>query len=214
MHVVLATDIFGESDWTLKLKRVFSDQGYQVSLVTPYEQRHTLQSEADAYALFTQYGGFDNYCEKIQQVVSAQLDIPCLYLGFSAGAAGLWRVLADQVVSNQSHLLAFYPGQIRHHLDLTPSVATSIVFPKQEQHFDLSKVIEYLVTKPKLNLIQNKLQHGYANPSSDNYNKEASDELMRLLSTSKCLLEPAQLITEVLKLNEQHKVIQQGQLWD
>lgn len=211
MRVVLATDIFGQSDWTLKLERALLAQGYQVSLVTPYEQRHAWQSEADAYAMFTQDGGFDNYCEKIQHVVSAQLNSPCLYLGFSAGAAGLWRTLADQVVSNKSHLLGFYPGQIRHYLDLMPSIATTMVFPKQEQHFDLSKVIEYLVTKPKLNLIQNKLQHGYANPSSDNYNKKASDQLMRLLSTSKSLLEPAQFITEVLKLNEQHKVIQQGQ---
>jgi hypothetical protein len=82
-----------------------------------------------------------------------------------------------------------------------------LVFPKLEQHFDLSAVIEYLVTKPELNVIQNSLLHGYANPYSGNYDFLASTELEELLSDVECYLNGNTLNGVIQKLHGAHQVL-------
>lgn len=208
MQIVLATDIFGETKWTQAIVVKWRKQGHQVLSVSPYEELLQFAGESEAYAQFTEAGGFDAYCHKITRLHQEKLmQSQALYIGFSAGGAALWRVLSEVESGTQSHLIAFYPGQIRHHLDLSPKVATSLVFPKQEQHFDLSPVIEYLVTKPEVNIIQNGKLHGYANPESDQYDQSASSKVFDLLcDVSKCA-NAASFSRASLLLSEDHKIV-------
>lgn len=204
MKIVLVTDIFGTNEWILRLKYAWLEQNYNVKMVSPYDEQYEFQNETEAYETFTNLGGFDRYCEKLNKELSNDAN---LYIGFSAGGAALWRCLKNINVKSSSHLIAFYPGQIRHYLDIEPSLDSTIVFPQSEQHFDLTKVIKHLVTKPKVKLIQNSLQHGYANPSSKNYNKNASEQLLVFLSESDNLTTSSQLSAKVLQLQNEHKAI-------
>ena len=207
MQIFLVTDIIGITEWLLQLEQAWLHQGHRVTVVSPYAEQNEFETETKAYETFTNLGGFDSYCNKLTRKLSEGLtDDISIYIGFSAGGAALWRCLKNNVKPN-SHLVAFYPGQIRHHLDIEPSLDTTIVFPQSEKHFDLTKVIEHLVTKSKLKIIQNDQQHGYANPSSKNYNKNASDELLALLSEPDNLTTSSQLSAKVFQLQNEHKAI-------
>lgn len=208
MQIVLATDIFGETSWTQALVGKWREQGHQVLFVSPYAENFQFTGEAEAYAKFVEVGGFDTYCHKITAELQQEFtQVPDLYVGFSAGGAALWRVLSAVDSCSQNHLIAFYPGQIRHHLNLSPKITTSLVLPKLEQHFDLSSVIEYLVTKPEVNIIQNGKLHGYANPESDQYEPSASGKVFDLLcDVTKCAT-ASSFSQATLLLSEDHKIV-------
>lgn len=214
MQILFATDIFGETEWTQSLVVKWREQGHQVLLVSPYNECFQFDGESAAYAKFIEVGGFEAYCKKIVALYQNKLmPAPELQIGFSAGGAALWCVLSEVSHINQSHLIAFYPGQIRHHLDTLPSVTTSLVLPKLEQHFDLSLIIEYLVTKPELNIIQNGKRHGYANPESEQYDQAASDKVFELLcDTSKCV-NALSFSKAMLLLGEDHKLVKSIAKW-
>ena len=177
-------------------------------LLRPYKQQFDFSGETQAYAKFTEHGGFDAYCDTLNKALANDLMAkPVLFVGFSAGGAALWKVLSERVGHTNSHLIAFYPGQIRRHLSKQPTVNTSIVFPKLEQHFDLSAVIEYLVTKPALNLIQNKFLHGYANPSSENYHSAASQAAMDVLCNIDVSSSAQKFCHAMTALQDEHKLL-------
>ncbi len=192
--VILTTDIFGQTQWCDNLLHSWQHQSADVVCISPYPPHFDIdfQTESEAYQAFTNQGGIDTYVDKIHTTLSQALNTKInkqgykkvMAIGFSAGAAALWKVLSvsEIVSSNIEHAIGFYPGQIRHYLDLQPNTHFSIIFPRAEKHFDLTPVIEHIVTKQNVNLIQVGFEHGYANPSSDGFNALASSELLRLLS--------------------------------
>lgn len=214
MQIVFASDIFGFTPWTQRLTQHWLNIGYKVALFTPYSKAvdgaikdlalQAFSCEKQAYQAFSAEGGFEYYCDHIAASLPKPTE-PCLYLGFSAGGAALWRVLSQCSAAKTSHLLAFYPGQIRHHLTMLPPIATTLVLPQREEHFDLSVVIEYLVTKQQVNLIQNHCLHGYANPDSKNYNSSVSNALFDVLTHAYELVKPEVAHTRILSLPGNHR---------
>lgn len=214
MTILLATDIFGLSPWCLNLINHWQKLGAHVTVCSPYEHEMQFASEEDAYAHFSQLGGFAAYCDKIQQALGAKWQgQETLYIGFSAGGAALWKILSEESLVSTGHLIAFYPGQIRHHLDKSPNIDTSLVFPILEQHFDLSKVIEYLVTNPKLSLVQNQLMHGYANPNSKHYDQHASEALQGLLQKLEITKQKQAFIPALLTLKGEYTLQEPVLAW-
>lgn len=197
--VILATDIFGQTQWCDNLLDSWQQQSADVICINPYPPQYDIafKNESEAYQAFTAQGGIDAYVDKIDTVISQTLKAEIdqkrykkvVAIGFSAGAAALWKVsaLSETGGNNIQHVIGFYPGQIRHYLDLQPKPHFSIIFPRAEKHFDLTPVIEHIVTKQNVNSIQVGLEHGYANPSSDGFNALASTELLRLLCDVKNL---------------------------
>ncbi len=208
MHILFATDIFGATTWTERLVGTWLEQGYDVTLVSPYETQQNFTGEAQAYKQFLAMGGFEEYCCKLNSAINKVLqDSTTVFIGFSAGGAGLWKVISENSVPKSSHLIAFYPGQIRQYLDLTPNTEVTIVQPAKEQHFDLKAVIEHLVTKPNVTLVQNTLRHGYANPSSEGYNEAASEELFNLLTQTIIYQEAEQFSQALTQFSHKHVTI-------
>lgn len=177
-NIVFVTDIFGESSWTDNFSTSFSDSA-EFHVISPYSTRLDLADEKDAYQAFTVSGGIEAYVSKVKARLFSMPKEHTLFIGFSAGAAALWKVLADNNVANEnSHFIGLYPGQIRHYLDLEPQIDTSLIFPISEQHFDLTPVLSSLRGKANTRIWQNALQHGFVNPSSDNFHLQASQEVV------------------------------------
>jgi dienelactone hydrolase len=177
-NLVFVTDIFGESTWIDSLA-VLTAKQVQSQVISPYTFRQNFKSETESYQAFTQAGGMEAYVIKVEAMLSTMPKKDTLFIGFSAGAAALWKVLADKESQfSKCHFVGFYPGQIRHYLDLEPKIETSLIFPKNEQHFELMPVISALIGKANTLIWQNDLQHGYVNPSSDNFDLQASQEVV------------------------------------
>lgn len=177
-NIVLVTDIFGASTWTDEVSGILSEKT-ECKVITPYSHREDFASEKEAYHAFTQAGGIAAYIDRVKQSLSINQFQQTLFIGFSAGAAALWKVLAELDYELElSHFIGFYPGQIRYYLDVEPQIETSLIFPVSEQHFDLAPVITQLKTKANTHVWQNDLQHGFVNPSSDNFHLQASQEVV------------------------------------
>lgn len=214
MQIVLATDIFGVNNWTRAFVTMWKKQGYKAFAVTPYNHEFIFSGESEAYEKFNKEGGFEAYCSKLKRELAKSVRAsPVLFIGFSAGGAALWKVLSEVEAHEKSHLIAYYPGQIRHHLVQQPNIVSSLIFPKLEQHFDLSQVIEYLVTKRNLNIVQNELLHGYANLYSEKYDKRASDELSKLLAQPDICLCPRRFSEALQSMTGEHKLITSTVKW-
>jgi dienelactone hydrolase len=198
--LVLITDIFGETNWCQSLIQAWRAKGHNAMCISPYTAPYIspndsltdvtlFANEEQAYQQFQLSGGMDSYAEKVEQALqqatpetTPETNEPIICLGFSAGASALWKVAAksfDKVAL--THCIGFYPGQIRHSLELTPLCPFTLVFPGSEDHFDVEAVIQHLVTKQNVGIVQVELKHGYANPQSDNFNDVASRELTELL---------------------------------
>lgn len=201
--LVLITDIFGETNWCQSLIQAWRSKGHNAMCLSPYTDTDTaaydpltdvslFADEQQAYQQFQLSGGIEKYTEKVAhalQQIKVEKNQPIICIGFSAGASALWKVAAESSNADKlTHCIGFYPSQIRHSLELTPLCPFTLVFPESEKHFDVEAVIQHLVTKQNVELVQVELKHGYANPSSDNFNEVASSELTELL---------AQVLTEI-----------------
>jgi len=206
MQIFLATDIFGQTAHVEMLTKGWQTAGHQVELISPSDMNEQFVDEASAYEAFSKSGGIEHYVERIKAgLTKYNLEIPIMFIGFSAGGAALWRALSDIETAVKSHLIAFYPGQIRHYLDLQPKLPSTLIFPRLEQHFDLTKVIEYLVTKPSVKVIQNEWLHGYANPQSKNYSQSDSETSLQLLTNVELCIEPESFSNGLTKLNASYR---------
>lgn len=198
MSVVLTTDIFGETDWTDRAKLAFGNK-QNVIIISPYANKCAFENETKAYQAFTKLGGVEAYAKKITNHLStldAQDALLCI--GFSAGASALWLSTSQIKLHENSHLIGFYPGQIRHYLDIRPSIDTSIIFPVQESHFDLTNVIQHLVTNQPVKVIQNQLMHGYANPLSSNFNRAESEQVLHMFKHSNMLRDQQAFLDHII----------------
>jgi dienelactone hydrolase len=190
--LVLITDIFGETNWCQSLIQAWRAKGHNAMCISPYARYDSLTdvtlfaNEEQAYQQFQLSGGMDSYAEKVEQTLqqaTVEKNEPIICVGFSAGASALWLAAAKSFNKIElTHCIGFYPGQIRHSLELSPLCPFMLIFPESESHFDIEPIIQHLVTKQNVNIVQVGLKHGYANPQSDNYNDLASRELTHLLT--------------------------------
>jgi len=187
--LILVTDIFGETNWCQSLIQAWRSKGHNAMCISPYIAPYDsltdatlFANEQQAYKQFQLSGGMDSYADKVVQVLQqvTETNEPITCVGFSAGASALWRVSALNTIT-LTRCIGFYPGQIRYSLELTPLCPFTLVFPGSEDHFDVEAVIQHLVTKQNVDIVQVELKHGYANPQSNNFNDLACKEVTELL---------------------------------
>lgn len=185
MQFIVLTDIFGENAWTQSLQQSLNAVGKNknVTVISPYNKPMAFEGEKEAYQVFVESGGIEAYLKKVETLLAnCETQENKVVLGFSAGGAVAWLLAAAAKRYGLAHVLAFYPGQIRHHLDAVPLCNVDLLFPESEAHFDLTPVIEKLTNKTNTRCWQNDLAHGYINPESDNYYQSASQQMTRWLS--------------------------------
>ena len=190
MKLVVATDIFGITTELVEwLRPIAESLNLELELVSPYPATvaSTMEgqlapvvpsSEEHAYQNFLKHGGLELYSKKLQHCFESQSQAFSA-LGFSAGAAAIWRVAATSS-SSIKQAFCFYGGQIRLNSDLQPQVPTTLIWA-QESHFDVDALHQQLRQYPYMNSIVTTYAHGFINPLSAGFHQEAASHYQHLL---------------------------------
>lgn len=182
MKLVVATDIFGITTELVEwLHPIVEALELELELVSPYPASGAPvvpSSEAHAYQNFLKHGGLEFYSNKLQHCFESQSQAFSA-LGFSAGAAAVWRVSATSSTFIKQ-AVCFYGGQIRLNSDLQPQVPITLIWA-QESHFDVDALHQQLRQYPNMNSIVTKYAHGFINPLSAGFHQEAASRYQRLL---------------------------------
>lgn len=178
MHRIIVSDIFGR---TSALEKIAEALPGNVDIFDPYESEHMgFSNEAEAYAYFSSQIGLDTYSEKLLEKVSAQTN-PIALLGFSVGAAVIWRISEQKELENVSSAICFYGSQIRNHIDITPTFPVQLIFPSSESHFLVAELIQSLEGKENVEIHRADFLHGFMNSHSENFDQRGYDQFMKTL---------------------------------
>lgn len=175
-QVIITTDIFGRTDHLDVFAVLLARNGTPSTVVDPYEGvRRCFTEEAQAYEAFLEAGGHDRYASRLRSTMDT-LAGPLVLVGFSAGATAAWICALDRQAGKVMHLVGFYPGRIRYHLNQIPPCPTTLIFPCREDHFNVDSVIRIVSQHEQVTCIKTKLFHGFMNPLSRNHNAAAASE--------------------------------------
>lgn len=182
MLTLVCTDIFGLTPELLELLDDAGSPAKQFKIVDPYAGEHqNFQSEEQAYSAFQESGGLAPYIRQIRDLINGQTTL-CNLLGFSVGGAACWKALDESQIDHVGRFLAFYPGQIRHYLDVFARVPSNILFPATEVHFDLLAVKQTLEQDPNVSIQNTEYQHGFMNRRSQGYSEKAYRRFIKQIS--------------------------------
>ncbi len=167
MKIVIVTDIFGLCKSTDNLKKNLASHRIESMVVDPYQGvRNNFLNERQAYSAFINQCGHDEYYSLVAEIVS--VETPDFLIGFSAGASAIWRV-SGLDNSTLKGMVCFYPTQIRHHLNVTPKIPVKIVFPSEEETFDVHSINQQLSTYRNVATEITQFRHGFMNTRSAGY---------------------------------------------
>jgi len=180
-NVIIITDIYGVTDAVNTLREALCADAISAIVLDPYEGFiKNFASEKSAYQAFLQECGHQQYVAKVRDLLKGMPGKTVL-LGFSAGASAAWKAV-DILESKVSHVIGFYPSQIRNHLDVEPLCPVTLVFPRYEQHFDVELCIAQIAKIEQVQCIQTEYLHGFMNPLSVNFNAQGRSFFDRYIS--------------------------------
>ncbi|AXV65018.1 MULTISPECIES: dienelactone hydrolase family protein [Pseudoalteromonas] len=183
MNYLLVSDIFGN---TAHLSQLAQQLSGKVSLCEPYlGEIQTPVSEHVQYQHFLNQCGHDTYLERVY-IKMAAVKRPTTIIAFSAGASAVWRAQAELQNPYIKKIIAFYPSQVRNHLDLSATVPCQFIFAHSEAHFDIAPVVATLRDKPNVSCEVSQYAHGFMNPLSDNFDHAGYQAYIEQLFTKKC----------------------------
>jgi len=198
-HILLITDIFGETSEFQRFANSLREHYDNVETISPYSSTQTLQlnkvlhNEQAVYQFFVQTCGheqyalicsqFLEYCQKRKSEQNGSSDHSLTLVAFSAGASAMWRAVSTKSAHDKAMLpkmtqfIGFYPSQIRHHTQLTPSIPSLLIFPDHEPHFNVDSVITNLEKanheKQQVWMVKTPWLHGFFNIYSEHYCQDA-----------------------------------------
>jgi len=179
MSIILVSDVFGVTPALLAI----SEKLGECIIVDPYNgQMMAFQNEAEAYSFFVETIGLDNYLSRLVALVET-IKQPTRLIGFSVGAAIIWRLSENEDNPLIKQATCFYGSQIRNFTEIMPNFAIKLVFPHSEPHFDVEELQRKLTNKDNVETIRVKYLHGFMNYHSSNYNKAGCSEHIDLLSS-------------------------------
>jgi dienelactone hydrolase len=165
----------------MHLLEAASPNPLHTKIVDPYAgQRQEFSSEQEAYQRFQVLGGVESYGEILKDAVSTMDGLHTI-VGFSAGGAATWKTMEAFKRHSGIELVLFYPGQIRHYLEVENTLPTTIFWPSQEPHFSVTEVIENLRRKQNVQNIHTSFLHGFMNADSAGYSETAYHQYTQYL---------------------------------
>jgi len=181
--VLLVTDIFGDS---AQLRATLARLDISAVVVSPYPEIRAFANETEAYQAFLTAGGLDAYYQRLLRVVPDQTNSDLkLMLGFSAGAAALWRFISNeqaQQFAGTVEAWLYYGGQIRHELNLEPKLTTSLRWSLETQ-FDVWQCHQAMQHKATVDSIVLPYPHGFINPQSKGFITNAAADFWSALAS-------------------------------
>ncbi|MBE0378816.1 dienelactone hydrolase family protein [Pseudoalteromonas prydzensis] len=182
MQYIIVSDIFGR---TAHLTH-FARQLHGTSIVVdPYQgQLQAVKDEQQQYYAFMAKCGHDHYLKKLNIILS-RVAKPTTLIGFSAGGAAAWRSQAAVKNPHIKKLVAFYPSQVRHHLDVVATMECEFIFAKQEAHFDVLAIATSLAQQANVTCQLVDHGHGFMNPLSNCFDSVAYQQYSEYLIAEK-----------------------------
>ena len=168
MRKIVVSDIFGK---TPALEQLCMAIGDDVDIIDPYDGKYMgFQTEEQAYEFFMANMGLNKYCGLLQWRLK-KTPSPATLIGFSVGAAAIWRISESLSTERVKRAVCFYGSQIRHLSEITPNVEVEYVLPMHEPGFSIDELVTRLSDKKNVVLHKTAYLHGFMNKFSKNYNK-------------------------------------------
>jgi dienelactone hydrolase len=133
--------------------------------------------EALAYRHFMKEVGFAAAQEQIEVLARGVRGRYryCFIVGYSIGATIAW--LCSGKADLFSGVVGVYGSRIRDYTAIEPKCPVLLCFPRAEESFDVSELLQALSGKSNLNLLKAAALHGFADPWSKKYCAAASEAL-------------------------------------
>ncbi|WP_244658437.1 dienelactone hydrolase family protein [Priestia megaterium] len=144
---------------------------------------YSYKEEGMAYQNFVQNVGMD---KGSRQITNMLIQLKQEYeevgiMGFSVGATISWLCSENSLCD---FVIGCYGSRIRDYINRRPVCPTLLIFPAEEQTFDVDCLINSLEQKrePLLEIKKFYGFHGFMNPFSQTFNKESADEAFQTVS--------------------------------
>ena len=174
MHVLIATEIWGRTPHIEKLAGTLESAADAVTVIDPYSGTDPgFRDEDQAYAAFLELCGHEKYARRVRQALHKAVQ-PVFLAGFSAGAGAVWSAVCAQDTGHARYAACFYGSGIRTMTERVPRVPVDMIFPGHEPHFDVLALADTLREKPLIRCRMVPQGHGFMNPLSVRYDKEAA----------------------------------------
>lgn len=168
MNIIIIPEIYGK---TAALEDLANS--LDATIIDPYQgTAKSFVDEAQAYQCFIDECGHQAYTALVKSAIES-IEGQVIVLGFSAGASAAWKATECFDDDKITHVIGFYPSQIRHHLDVKPACPVTMIFPQCESHFDVDQVIQSVSESAAVECVKTAFKHGFMNPLSTNYNDNA-----------------------------------------
>ncbi|MBZ8142618.1 hydrolase [Rubrivivax gelatinosus] len=176
MHILVATDIHGTDD---TLRRQLALLGSPVSIVSPWPgDGRPFATEQQAVQAFHRDDGLAAF---ERSIAAAAGDAPCFYIGFSVGAAALWRHVAGTRCHPGSRAFLYYGSRIRDARHLLPRCPTTLYFAAHEPSFEPAVLARELAASGADCHVLDGTHHGFMNAASPHFRPDIADAHLSML---------------------------------
>ena len=183
--ILLIHEIYGVNDHMKFMKEKLSK--LEADIICPNllskDVPYSYEEEGMAYQNFVQNIGID---EGSRQITNMLIQLKQEYeevgvIGFSVGATISWLCSESNLCN---FVIGCYGSRIRDYVNRSPVCPTLLIFPTEEKTFDVDSLINSLEQKrdPLLEIKTFHGFHGFMNPFSQAFNKEAADQAFQTMS--------------------------------
>jgi len=177
MKYIFVSDIFGKTAHLSHFAKQFNTDHL---IVDPYNgELQAVTDDEQQYAHFMSKCNHNGYANKLNSIFE-NIATATTVIAFSAGGAAAWRSIAHVNNPHIKKLIAFYPNQVRHYLDVISPIPCELIFTN-EQHFDIHHVIKGLSAQKQIMCTVTDYKHGFMNPLSTGFNSAGYQQLCRYL---------------------------------
>lgn len=183
--ILLIHEIYGVNDHMKFMKEKLSK--LEADIICPNllskDAPYSYEEEGMAYQNFVQNIGID---EGSRQITNMLIQLKQEYeevgvIGFSVGATISWLCSESNLCN---FVIGCYGSRIRDYINISPVCPTLLIFPAEEQTFDVDSLINSLKQKrePLLEIKKFYGGHGFMNPFLQTFNKESADQAFQTIS--------------------------------
>jgi len=166
MSIIIVSDIFG---MTPALQKLSAEIG-AAEIIDPYSGKlMEFINESEAYAYFLKNIGLDLYAQILDSRLNNLTGVQTL-IGFSIGAAVIWKCAENDSTRGVKSAVCFYGAQIRNYLTVIPNFHINLIFPKHEPHFSVDQLSSQLSHNKNICISKSDYLHGFMNECSVNFN--------------------------------------------
>ena len=178
MQYLIVTDVFGRTNALLDIA---SKLNGSVDILDLYDSKNMqFDNETEAYNYFMSHVGVKKYAKNLINAIqsySAKIHL----IGFSVGASTIWKISSQNDLEQIHSAVCFYGSQIRYFKEVEPNFSVKLIFPVNEKHFSVSKLISELSDRNNVEIVKTIYGHGFLNKHSENFNQMAYDKYTDLL---------------------------------